>query len=132
MKNKTLKTLAIFGIGAYVLSVLSSATNLEGNFVASDALIFISGVAMIVFVIMATIRLWKEGSKSLSIIFASLVGTRFITDIVIFQEIVVLADGSPITIITNIITVVYVVAFIFVIVRLFKMKEGVVINKVDG
>jgi len=53
------KTLAIFGIGTYILSVLSSATDLEGNSVAPIVLIAISGIATIVFYTMATIRLWK-------------------------------------------------------------------------
>jgi hypothetical protein len=53
------KTLAVFGIGTYILSVLSSATDLEGNSVTPIVLIAISGIATIVFYIMATIRLWK-------------------------------------------------------------------------
>ena len=53
------KTLAIFGIGTYILSVLSSATDLEGNSVAPIVLIAISGIATIAFYTMATIRLWK-------------------------------------------------------------------------
>jgi hypothetical protein len=53
------RTLAIFGIGTYILSVLSSATDLEGNSVAPIFLIAMSGIATIVFYITATIRLWK-------------------------------------------------------------------------
>jgi len=56
MKNKTL---AIFGIGAYILSILSTATDLEGNYIMPIALNVISVIIMTVFVIMAVIRLWK-------------------------------------------------------------------------
>ena len=69
MKNKTL---AIFGIGTYVLSVLSSAEDLEGNSVAPIALIAISGTATAVFTIMAIARLWKE-AKGVAITFVSVV-----------------------------------------------------------
>lgn len=62
MKNKTL---AIFGIGAYILSVPSSATNLWGSSIVPDTLIFISGIATAAFVVMATIRLWRK-AKNLS------------------------------------------------------------------
>ena len=56
MKNKTL---AIFGIVTYILSVLSSAENSKGNYVAPGVLIVISAIATIVFTIMAALRLWK-------------------------------------------------------------------------
>jgi hypothetical protein len=56
MKNKTL---AIFGIGAYILSVISSAEDLAGNYTAPIVLVAISAMATLAFTIMATIRLWK-------------------------------------------------------------------------
>ena len=56
MKNKTL---VFLGIGAYVLSVLSSAEDLSGNYVAPVALIVVSAIAMLVFTITAVVRLWK-------------------------------------------------------------------------
>jgi hypothetical protein len=59
MKNKTL---AIFGIGAYILSVLSSAENLEGAFVAPVALVVVSGIATLIFIVLATIRLWQKAT----------------------------------------------------------------------
>ncbi|MEJ0090992.1 MAG: hypothetical protein WDM80_14770 [Limisphaerales bacterium] len=53
------KTLAILGIGAWILSVASSAEDLGGNYTAPTALIVISAITTLVFTIMATVRLWK-------------------------------------------------------------------------
>ncbi|HEY5588207.1 MAG TPA: hypothetical protein VIK86_04535 [Candidatus Paceibacterota bacterium] len=53
------KTLVILGIGAYILSVLSSAEDLSGNYTAPTALIAVSVIAMLAFTIMAVVRLWK-------------------------------------------------------------------------
>ena len=63
MKNKTV---AIFGIGTYILSVITSATDLEGNIKFPIALIAISGIATAIFIIMALVRLWKD-AKGVSI-----------------------------------------------------------------
>jgi len=54
------KTLAIFGIIAYILSVISTVTDLEGNYTMPVWLNVISVILMTVFVIMAVIRLWKK------------------------------------------------------------------------
>jgi hypothetical protein len=68
------KTLAIFGIGTYILSVLSSATDLEGSPVAPIVLIAISGIATIVFYTMTTIRLWKiQKSAPILLIFSAVI-----------------------------------------------------------
>ena len=56
MKNKTL---VILGIGAYILSVLSSAEDLAGNYTAPTALILVAAIAMLAFATLAIIRLWK-------------------------------------------------------------------------
>jgi len=53
------KQLIIFGIITYILSVLSSAQNLEGAYTAPTIIIAVSVIATIVFTIMATVRLWK-------------------------------------------------------------------------
>ncbi len=53
------KTLAILGIGAWILSVASSAEDLAGNYTAPTALIMVSALAILVFTIMAVVRLWK-------------------------------------------------------------------------
>jgi len=117
MKNKIL---AIFGIVTYILSVLSSAEDLEGNSVTPVFLIGISGVATIVFVVMATVRLWKE-ARNLSIIFFSSVIILFILTII--QVLTPLSYGSLVIILMNISKVIYFIVFIWVIIKLFKIKE---------
>ncbi len=56
MKNKTL---VILGIIAWILSVMASAEDVSGNYTAPIILIAISAAVMLIFVITATIRLWK-------------------------------------------------------------------------
>ena len=126
MKNKTL---AIFGIATYILSFLSSATDLEGNSVAPTALIVISGIATIIFIVMATIRLWEE-AKNLSIILASSALILLIlTTIQIFTS---FSYGSSVIVLTNIARVIYLVAFIWAIIKLFKMKEIGTVKNTDA
>ena len=96
MKNKTL---AVFGIGTYVLSVLSSAEDLEGNSVVPFALIAISGIATAVFIIMATIRLWKK-AKSASILLVS--STFILVVLSILEEVTNPSYGSSTIILCNI------------------------------
>ena len=78
MKNKTL---AIFGIGTYILSVITSAEDLEGNFVSPIVLIAISGIIKILFTVMATVCLWKQARHG-SIIFASSAIILFILEVI--------------------------------------------------
>jgi len=59
MKNMKSKTLAIFGIVTWILSVASSAEDLTGNYTAPTVLIAVSALATLVFTIMAVVRLWK-------------------------------------------------------------------------
>jgi len=116
MKNKTL---AIFGIGTYILSVITSATDLEGNFRFPIAFIAITGIADTVFIIMATIRLWKE-AKSASILLVSATIILFILSAV--QGITSPSYGSPLIILLNITKVINTIAFVWVIIKLIKMK----------
>src|SRR3989338_2271349 len=105
MKNKTL---AIFGIGAYILSVLSSAQDLQGSSAAPNALIVISGIATIVFIVTATIRLWKE-ARTLSIILLSSAIVLFVLSVT--QIIVSTSYGSPLIILLNIARVGYFITY---------------------
>ncbi len=114
------KTLAFLGIGAYILSVFSSATDLDGNSIAPVFLVAISGPAMVVFVVWATIRLWKE-ARGISILFATSSITLFILEG--FQVTIEPVYGSPLIILTNIAAVVCLVAFILVVVKLFKLNK---------
>ena len=65
------KTLVILGIGAYILSVLSSAEDLAGNYTAPTALIAVSAIAMLAFTIMAVVRLWKTQKVTAILFLAS-------------------------------------------------------------
>ena len=117
MKNKTL---AIFGIATYALSVLASAENLEGNSVVPGILIIVSGIATIVFIIMATVRLWKE-ARNLSITFFSSAIILFILTII--QMFASFSYGSPGIVLTNMARVFYFIMFICVVIKLFRLKN---------
>lgn len=123
MKNKTL---AIFGIGTYILSVLSSAEDLKGNYTMPAALIAISGIATAVFIVMATIRLWK-GAKGLAIILAS--STLILYILSAIYGVLSPAYGSMIIILLNITKVVNFIAFVWAIIKLFKMNNAQIINQ---
>jgi hypothetical protein len=117
MKNKTL---AIFGIGTYILSVLSSATDLEGNSIVPFALIVISGIATAIFIIMAIVRLWKE-AKGVSIILAS--STLILYILTAIHEFTFTSYGSPFIILLNTIKVIDLIAFIWAVSLLWKMAK---------
>jgi hypothetical protein len=110
MKNKTL---AIFGIGTCILSILSSVTDLEGNSVVPIALIAISEIGIIVFAIMAIVRLWKMKAKGSSITFALSGVSLFILSAV--KAITSSSYGTPIIILLNIAKVFNFITFIWVI-----------------
>lgn len=117
MKNKTL---AIFGIGTYILSVLTSATDLEGNSVVPVVLIVISGIATVLFIVMATIRLWKE-AKSASILLASSAIILFILSVV--QGVTSPSYGSSLIILLNITKVINFIAFVWAVLLLWAMAK---------
>lgn len=114
MKNKTL---AIFGIGTYILSILASASDPEGNSVAPVALIVASGIATIIFIIMATIRLWKK-AKKVSVILIFSASILFLSQLI--QEVTLPSYGSSIIILTNIVRLIYFIVFVWAIIILFK------------
>lgn len=111
MKNKTI---VIIGIGSYILSILVSATDLEGNFIAPFFLIAISGIASLIFIVMATVRLWKE-APFLSIILAS-------SAIILFVLTAISKEGS-IVLLFNITKIINFIAYIWAIIKLFKMPS---------
>ena len=123
MKNKTL---AIFGIGTYILGVIASATDLEGNSTMPVALIAISGIVTAVFIVMAIIRLWKE-TKGVAIIFAS--STLILYILSAIYGVLSPAYGSMLIILLNIAKVVNFIVFIWVIVKLFKINNTQIINQ---
>jgi hypothetical protein len=117
MKNKTL---AIFGIGTYILSVIASAEDLEGNPKAPVALVVISGIAGIVFIIMAAVRLWKR-ARSISIILMSSEIILFILTVI--QEVISPRYGSPIIILLNITKIINFLVFFYAIILLWTMAK---------
>jgi hypothetical protein len=127
MKNKII---AILGIGSYILSVITSAEDLEGNFVSPIVLIAISGILTIIFTVAATVRLWK-GARYVSIILASSAVILFILSVV--QGIASPSYGSPIIILLNITKVINFIAFIWAVLRLWTMAkyEGLAKNSLE-
>lgn len=117
MKNKIL---AIFGVGTYILSVLSSAENLEGASVAPAVLVAISGITTLIFIVLATIRLWKE-IRVLAIVLSSSAFILFVFTII--QTLIKPSYGSPVIILMNLTKVINFVVFILVIAKLFKMNK---------
>lgn len=120
LKNMKNKTLALCGIGTYILGVIASVEDLEGNFVSPVALIVISGIATLVFIVMATIHLWK-GAKYVSIMLVS--STIILCTLTVIQEVTLPQYGSPIIILLNVTKVIDFLIFFLVITKLFKMKE---------
>ena len=120
MKNKTI---AFIGIGTYILSVLSSATDLAGNPTAPIALVFISGTATIIFYVAASIRLWKT-TRLVATAFAASYIARSIFDLT--QAITPPENGSLMVILANIAKVINLVAFIWAIITLYNNDAFIV------
>jgi hypothetical protein len=117
MKNKTL---AIIGIGSYILSVITSAEDLEGNFVSPIVLIVISGIVTILFTVMATTRLW-QGARHGSIMLAS--STIIVFALTVIHEVALPKYGSPIIILLNISKIIHFLIFIYAIALLWAMAK---------
>ena len=122
MKNKSL---AIFGIGSYVLSVIASASDLEGNPSAPIVVIALSGIAKIVFILMAMIRLWKE-TKYLSILLVS--SAIILFALTAIQEFVA-PEGNLVILLLNITKVINLIAYVYAIIKLFTLKDLKTTNK---
>lgn len=117
MKNKAI---AIIGIGSYISSVITSATDLEGNFVYPIALIAISQILKIIFTILATVRLWKT-ARYVSIILASSAIILFVLSVI--QEVTLPQYGSPIIILLNVTKIIHFLAFFYAIILLWTMPK---------
>ena len=115
------KALAIFGLLTYVMSIFSSAESIEGVSVAPTSLIALSGISTITFILLATIRLWRE-AKSLAI---SYVISGFVLfGLTTLQVLTSAPYGSAIIILMNMAKVVNFVMFIVVVIRLFRIRSG--------
>jgi hypothetical protein len=118
MKNKTI---AIIGIGSYILSVLASATDADGNFVSPVFLIVISAIVTTVFTVMATVRLWK-GARYVSIILVSSAIILFVLSVI--QEVTLPKYGSPIIILLNVTKIIHLLAFFYAIILLWTIPKS--------
>lgn len=115
MKNKIL---AIFGIIAYIFTVISTATDLEGNYTMPVWLNVISLIMMTVFIIMAIIQLWKK-AKMVSIIF------------VLTAIILIILNTLPLPVLWfNITKIISFIIYIWVIILLWGMAKNEGPNKV--
>ena len=117
MKNKTL---AIIGIGSYILSIITPATDLEEKFVLPIILIAISGIVQILFTVMATVRLWQQARNG-SIILASSAIILFVLNVI--YEVTLPEYGSAIIILLNVTKVIHLLAFFYAIILLWKMAK---------
>ena len=118
MKNKTL---VFLGIGSYLLSVISSSTDLQGNFASPVVLIAVSGIVTVIFVIMATIRLWKV-ARYLSIMLAS--SEIILAVLTVVQVNSSLQYGSPLIVLLNITKVVNLIVFVWAVIKLFNKNNS--------
>jgi hypothetical protein len=113
MKNKHI---AILGIVAYVLSVLASATNLDGDSTAPILLVVVSGVVLAIFVILTVVRLWGAKKK---LTLAFLVSAIIVSMVPILGA-ELLQDGSVSVLIFNFFKILYLVTYVWVVISLFK------------
>lgn len=113
----TNRNLAIVGIGTYLFSVYSSATNADKKPAVADYIIIISGIISALFALFATVRLWKV-NKLASILFASTSILLFSFELlkVLFTPIY----GSTLTITVNIVMIVAFVSFFYAVFVLWR------------
>lgn len=122
------KTIAIFGICAYILSVIASAQDNEGKLVSPIAVITISDILSFVFIVTATVRLWK-GAKYASIILASSAITLFALQVI--EEVTLPQYGSATIVALNLTRLINLLALFYAIALLWKMGRVDIRNKVN-
>ena len=117
MKNKLKsKTIAIIGIVVYALSVLLSAEDLQGNPRFPQVLKLISETGMLLFIIMAIVRLWEE---TRFVALTLLVSTILFFALGVIQEVGIL----NVIFLLNLTKLVFLTAFCLATVTLFKKKD---------
>jgi len=118
MKNKLKsKTIAIIGIVMWVLLGLLSAEDLQGNPRFPQVLKLIFETGMLLFMIMAIVRLWKEAR------FVAL--TLLVSNILFFVLAVIQESGIlNVSILFNLTKLISFSAFCWAIVTLFKKKAA--------
>jgi hypothetical protein len=115
----TNRTLAVLGIATYLLSVYSSATDLNGQPAVPQYVIIGSGIASVLFAITATIRLWKI-KKLASMLFSGTSVLLFCAELI---KVTTLPDyGSLLIIAINIIMVIAFLSFFYAVIVLWRTK----------
>lgn len=61
------KILALIGVGLFILQILSTGTDADGNSVVPSAFIFFSGTASLVYLAIAAVVLWRLGHKFIAL-----------------------------------------------------------------
>lgn len=117
MKNKTI---AIIGVLSYILSVLSSAKNLEGVSIAPSFLIALYVLVLLTFLFLATIRLWYIARHISIMLIISAISLFFLTSI---QAFALSVHGGLIIILLNLVKVFYFVTIVWAILKLFKKEN---------
>ena len=96
------KTLAIFGIVGYILTVITSAMDAEGNFLAPIWLIIVAGIVYLLFHILALKRIWKAKFESRLLLFSFIILIIF----EISKGFTSFVEGGSIIILLNNITII--------------------------
>jgi len=118
MKNRTL---AIFGIISYFLTIITSIEDKKGNFLAPVGLIIVAGIVLILFYVLALKRLWKYGFKfEFGFLLFSVIAGAILSGII---EINSLRDGSTIIILNNITKIVHLIAYFWAISILWTLDK---------
>lgn len=113
------KTLAIFGIVGYILTVITSAMDAEGNFLAPIWLIIVAGIVYILFHVLALKRIWKAKFESRLFLLSSIALVIF----EIIQEVTLPVYGSPIIFLLNITRIIHFLAYLWTILLLWEMGK---------
>ncbi len=117
MKSKLKsKTMALIGIVMYVLGVILSAEDLQGNPRFPSILKLISDTVMSVFIIMTIVRLWKQAR--------SLAWTLMLSTILFFVlGVIQQVASSNVIVIFNLSKLVFLIALLWAIITLFQKKD---------
>ena len=107
------KTLAILGICVYIAAVLSSITDTDGNFVAPFWITAISGISVPVFLILASVKLWRTAKLSIFLILFS----------IFFAVVFSVIQSSVSMLVVNLMLVVNFLASLWIICLLLSMAK---------
>ncbi len=115
------KSLAIFGIVTYVVSILSCIENTQGEVFAPTAILGIASIMSLTFLVMASVRLWKEQKW----------GPIWLVTSSVLLVVLSLVGGVP-TLLVNIIRIISVLVWVWVIFLLFvveRLEQNVPLSK---